>query len=208
MSTPGRRWRSGVARLRRCRAAGVGAAADDERELPGEVLGVADPGVHALTAQRAVDVCGIACEQHAAASIRVGERRLDAERRCPLHGADRSRRPRRADAQRENRQSPLVVARRRIPLARAPLPATDRRQTGNAASSLVPRSHADAASRGRSRSACTSASRNRSTSGTPGNPTASALRTALWAPSAPITQPASTSLPSSRPTVTPSASGV
>ena len=89
--------------------------------------------------------------------------------------------------------------------AQAPSAATDRLRAAGMRREAGAAHPRDAASRGRSRSACTSASRNRSTSGTPGNPTAIALRTALWAPSAPITQPASTSLPLSSRTVTPSA---
>src|SRR5690606_29592929 len=65
--------------------AGVGAAVDDEREFPGEVLGVADAGVHALSADGAVDVGGAAGQQDAAAAVVGGQAPVDAEDRGP-HG--------------------------------------------------------------------------------------------------------------------------
>ena len=46
-----------------------GPARNDQGELPCQVVRVHDPGVHALTACRSVDVHGVAGEQHAAAAV-------------------------------------------------------------------------------------------------------------------------------------------
>ena len=51
-----------------------GAAVQDVGEFPGEVDGVADAGVHALAADGAVDVGGVAEEEHAALRKRSATR--------------------------------------------------------------------------------------------------------------------------------------
>ena len=40
-------------------------APQHRRQLPGEIDGVTDTGIHSLTADRAVNVCGIAEQEHA-----------------------------------------------------------------------------------------------------------------------------------------------
>ena len=87
----------------------AGAAADDECELPGQVLGVADSGVHTLTTERAVDVRGVAGQQDASASVGIGKTTLDPEGRRPLHGADRSARLGAPDAHRGNSTIPSLL---------------------------------------------------------------------------------------------------
>jgi hypothetical protein len=55
----------------------------NQGQLPGQVLGVADAGEHALPARRAVDVGRIAGEQDAPAAVVVGQPSVDAEVRRP-----------------------------------------------------------------------------------------------------------------------------
>jgi hypothetical protein len=52
-------------------------------------LSAAQPGVHPLTAHRAVDVRGVAGQQHATLPVRVRQPPVDPERRHPLDLRDR-----------------------------------------------------------------------------------------------------------------------
>ena len=47
-------------------------AAGDQGELPAQVVRVHDPGVHALTAGRGVDMHRVTGQQHAAAAVGAG----------------------------------------------------------------------------------------------------------------------------------------
>jgi hypothetical protein len=51
----------------------------NERHLPGEVVGVLNAGVHALTASGRMDVSGVAGEEAASFAIVRGEAHADAE---------------------------------------------------------------------------------------------------------------------------------
>jgi hypothetical protein len=57
----------------------VGLAAGNEGELPARVPGVLDAGVHALGAGRAVDVGGVAGQEHQAGPVAGGVAVLEAE---------------------------------------------------------------------------------------------------------------------------------
>ena len=61
---------------------------EDVGQFPGEVHGVADAGVHALAADGAVDVGGVAEEEHAASVEVIGDAVVDAIGREPVHIVD------------------------------------------------------------------------------------------------------------------------
>ena len=67
---------------------GFGAPSDHEGELEGEVLRVPDSGVHSLSAGGAVDVCGVAGQQHTSVPIRRGQPAVNPEGRGPRHTPD------------------------------------------------------------------------------------------------------------------------
>ena len=58
-------------------------ALQQQGELPGEIVGVLDSGVHALAAGRGMDVGRIAGNEHAAAAVGVREPHADAKNRRP-----------------------------------------------------------------------------------------------------------------------------
>jgi hypothetical protein len=58
---------------------------DDHREFPGKVFPVADAAVHTLTAERAIDMGGIAGQQNPAPTVGFGKPPVDPEGRNP-HG--------------------------------------------------------------------------------------------------------------------------
>ena len=60
----------------------------DGGELPGEVHGVADAGVHALSADRTVDVRGVAEQERAALAEPIGDPMVHAVGREPVHALD------------------------------------------------------------------------------------------------------------------------
>ena len=57
----------------------LGRSLDDVRQLPGQVEGVLHAGVHALAAGRAVDVGGVAGQEHAALAVVLHLALVDAE---------------------------------------------------------------------------------------------------------------------------------
>src|SRR5205823_4266731 len=67
---------------------GVGATADDGRELPREIGRVADTRVHSLRADGAVHVGGIAKEKRAPDAKAAGNAVMDAIGREPVHAVD------------------------------------------------------------------------------------------------------------------------
>ena len=66
-----------------------GPALDDERQLPGQVVGVLQAGVHALRADRAVDVGGVAEQEAAAVAEARGAAVMDAVGGEPAAGLER-----------------------------------------------------------------------------------------------------------------------
>src|SRR6185369_10989887 len=65
-----------------------GAASEDVGQFPGEVHGVADAGVHALAADGAVDVGGVAEEEHAALTEFLGDAMVDVVGAEPVYFVD------------------------------------------------------------------------------------------------------------------------
>ena len=58
------------------------------RQFPGEVHGIANAGIHALTADRTVDVCGIAEEEGPPSTELHGDAVMDVVGREPVHLVD------------------------------------------------------------------------------------------------------------------------
>ena len=67
----------------------AGLTLDDERELPGQVVGILQAGVHALRADRAVDVRGVAEQEAAAVAEARGASVMDAVGGKPGAGLER-----------------------------------------------------------------------------------------------------------------------
>src|SRR5262249_17576229 len=65
----------------------TGASVQHRGQLPREVHGVPDAGVHALPADRAVNVRGITHEEHASASEMVGHSMMDVVGGEPVHAS-------------------------------------------------------------------------------------------------------------------------
>ena len=63
----------------------VSLAAQDERQLPGEVVGVLDAGIHPLPARRRVDMGGVAGDEGRSDPVAGGKPHADAEDRRPAH---------------------------------------------------------------------------------------------------------------------------
>ena len=66
----------------------VRASMQDGGELPGQVHRVADAGVHALSADRTVDVRGVAEQERAALAEMIGDAMVHAVGREPVHALD------------------------------------------------------------------------------------------------------------------------
>ena len=66
----------------------IGATAQHGRQLPRQVHGVADAGVHPLAADGAVDVRRIAEQERAAAAEMIGDAMVHAVGREPVHAVD------------------------------------------------------------------------------------------------------------------------
>ena len=190
-----------------------------EGELPRQVVGVLDTGVHTLAARRAVDVRGVAGDERAARAVPVARAVVDPERRRPRRVAQ----PRAAGDARVGETLELLE-RRRVGrpgrMGGAPGRFGKKKADEAVAAVLEEREAGDrpvgveegedlVAVRLQRPVTCTSAWMRWSSYALPSNVKPSSLRTTLWPPSQPTSHRASTvscaPLPSTTLAVTPSA---
>ena len=70
------------------RIAACALPSDDRRDLPRQIDGVTDAGVHALPSDRAVNMRGVAQQECSAASEPIGDAMVHAIGREPVHAVD------------------------------------------------------------------------------------------------------------------------